>query len=303
MKNILFVFLFLLFFNFSFSQQNYLGLFGSNYLQTSKSSSDKMERVNKSISIIYNSRYCSFYIEGIGVKFFPIRSFSKTIGGGGFITSFVSQETKTTPDGYYGIIIQESNKGINFQVNLNHFTYFVDKVEKYSENGKVVGRVSLKNYDELIKQTKLNDSLENVINQKQIEKELKEKYDDSVYLVDKERSRIDNDNKKLLEGNNYNPSNIKWINDTLVKYINLNDNEVFSGDFKVFIDEKGIITKIIPNGNNGYIIEDYLSTISNIIIGRKVEPFLSKSNGRFYSSYSIIRVGLYHDPNKRIKKK
>lgn len=293
----------LLFVCLSYSQNSFLGLFGSSYLQNTSRGSTKMERINKPISIIYNSGYCSFYLEGNGVKFFPIRSFSRTIGGGGYITSFVSQETSTTPDGYYGIIIQENKDGINFQVNLNQFTYYVDKVEKYSENGKVDGRISLKNYDELMRQTRQNDSLFQIKVKESIDSEVKSKYEDSIYFEKRRDSLRLVEEKKLLEGNNYNSVNLGWINDTIQSNINIDENETFYNPFRVSIDERGIITKIEPDGKKGSVIEKYLPLISEIIVGRKVQPYKSKTNEKYYPSYTIVNVSLYHDPNKKGKKK
>lgn len=305
MKTILNLFLLLTLPFISFSQEPFLGLFGKSYLQTNKDNSNKMDRVDKSISIIYNSRYCSFYVENRGVKFFPIRSYSRTLGGGGFITSFVSQETKTTPDGYYGVIIQENNQGINFQVNLNNFTYYVDKIEKYSEDGKVNGRISIKNYKELLKQTKVNDSISRKIEYDEIENTKKRKYEDSLFNVEYNKSQLLKEEEKLMLGNNYNSINLKWLNDTIQKHVDIKENESFYNTFKVYIDKDGLITKLEPDnsGSSGHIIESYLPMINEVVLSRKVKPYNNPKNGKFYPSYSIFYISLYFDPNKKKKRK
>jgi hypothetical protein len=305
MKNLFQIFLFLTLPFVSLSQEHFIGLFGKSYLQTNKFNSSKMDRVDKSISIIYNSRYCSFFIENSNIKFFPIRSYSKSLGGGGIITSFVSQETNTTPDGYYGIIIQENNHSINLQINLNNITYYVDKIEKYSENGKVNGRISIKNYQELIKQTKINDSISIKLRLDEIENTRKRKYEDSLFNVQYIISKQHKEEEKLLVGNNYNNLNLRWLNDTIQSKVDIKENETFHNSFRVFIDKNGIITKLEPDNSSGSgnIIDSYLPQIMDIVVGRKVKPYMSPQNGKFYPSYSTFYVGLHFDPNKKRRKR
>lgn len=302
----------LFFSNNANSQNNYIGLFGNYYFETGKYSSDKMIRVNKSISIVYNREYCTFFIEGLGTKSFPIRGYNTEIVGKYLRTTFVNQETNTIPDGHYSIFIDEGDGELDFGISLpslpndkvypNGFTYLVDKVQKISENGLVKDRIRINNFDSLVLQTKKFDSLQNISTQLETQRKKEELDDDSLFLVEKEKSKLESEQKLLSEGNNYNPTNIKWINDTLVKWINLEENEVFYSDFKVSINEKGKITQITPDGK-GYVIEKYLPIISELIVGKEVKPFQSKSTGQFYSSYSTVHIGLYHDPQKKKKKK
>ena len=117
--------------------------------------------VKKSISIIYNKEYCTFWVEGKGATFFKTRGYETTLHGDYIHTSFLSEETNVTPDGWYSIVIDENKDGIIFQVILpshagdriypNGYTYLVNKAEKYSENGKVNGNIQVinqkKNYE------------------------------------------------------------------------------------------------------------------------------------------------------------
>lgn len=136
--------------------QNYsFGLFANSYLEPAKYGVDKMIPIQKSISIIYNKEYCSFYVEGKGVTFFKTRSYETILHGDYMHTSFLSEETNVTPDGWYSIVIDENKDGIIFQVILpshagdriypNGFTYLVKNAKKYSEDGKVIGNVQIIN--------------------------------------------------------------------------------------------------------------------------------------------------------------
>ena len=140
-----------------FAQNHFFGLFASSYLEPAKYGVNKMLLVNKSISIIYNREYCSFYVEGKGTKFFKTERYQTTIQGEYIHTSFFSEETNVTPDGWYGVMIDENKDGTIFQVNLpshqgdhiypNGYTYIVKKTEKYSEDGKVKNNVQILNQE------------------------------------------------------------------------------------------------------------------------------------------------------------
>ena len=110
----------LTFISSSIIAQNYsFGLFANSYLEPAKYGVDKMILIKKSISIIYNKDYCSFYVEGKGATFFKTRSYETTLQGDYIHTSFLSEETNVTPDGWYSIAIDENKDGIIFQVNLS----------------------------------------------------------------------------------------------------------------------------------------------------------------------------------------
>jgi hypothetical protein len=292
----------LTFYNIGYSQSNFFGLFNNNYTELKNSGSTNSIKNNKSISIIYNSEICNFFLEGTGTRTFPILNFRREIENNGLVTTFISGQTSATPEGYFWVRIEENKEGINFQVIQSSVTYVVDKVEKYSENGKVVGSVSFTNYEDLVKRKRYYDSL-SIANEKEREilkiKKLKE---DSIYLARKNDSIRQVEDKKMSMGDNFNNDRLEWINDTIQSKINIGQNETFYNSFKVEIDEYGTITKIEPNGRTGNVLDKYLPEITRIIVGKKVKPYYSKSNGKYFPSYSIISISLYHDTNKVEKK-
>lgn len=128
-----------------FAQDPFFGLFSNSYLEQTWGAKD-LKKINKPIFIIYNRNYCTFYVEGKGNTFFKTRGYQVGTQGEYIHTDFISEETNTTPDGYYGIMIDESKKETIFQVALpNGYTYLVNKAEKYSENGKVTGNLQIAN--------------------------------------------------------------------------------------------------------------------------------------------------------------
>ena len=136
--------LFLLFSTKILSQDYYFGLFANSYLATSNLGSTNLKRVNIPISIIYSHDYCSFYLDGKIKNFFKIRGYTTGTQGEYLHTSFVSEETDVTPDGYYGIMIDEGKTETIFQVSLpTGFTYVVNKAKKYGELGKVDNNVHI----------------------------------------------------------------------------------------------------------------------------------------------------------------
>ena len=122
-----------------FGQRFMFGLYGAYYsdVRTEK-------RVNKSISIIYNDRYCKFSVGGQTVAYFTSLNYSRSIEKDGLHTDFMSDETDYTPMGYYNVLIVENKKGISYQVAIrNGSTYYVSNAKKYNEDGEVHGRISI----------------------------------------------------------------------------------------------------------------------------------------------------------------
>lgn len=150
----------------SFSQNiiaDYSVLFATNYLGQS---SGLAKRIYAPISIIYNRNYCSFYVKGKGTVFFKIRDFTSTTVGKYIHTSFVSEETDVTPDGYYGIMIDQGGGETIFQVSLpSDFTFIVDKAKQIDEGGNVPNMYIIDKKD---------------IVQQNIDFDTKKKYSDSI---------------------------------------------------------------------------------------------------------------------------
>jgi|GEM_PF-2603755 len=143
---LIFLSIFLFFSTKILSQDYYFGLFANSYLATSNLGSTNLKRVNIPISIIYSHDYCSFFLDGKLKTFFKIRGYTTGTQGEYLHTSFVSEETDVTPDGYYGIMIDEGKTETIFQVSLpSGFTYVVNKAKKYSELGKVENNVHIIN--------------------------------------------------------------------------------------------------------------------------------------------------------------
>ena len=214
----------LTFYNISYSQSNFLGLFNNNYTELKNSGSTKSIKINKSISIIYNSEVCNFYLEGTGTRNFPILNFRRELEKNGLVTTFISGQTSVTPVGYFWVRIEENKEGINFQVIQSSVTYVVEKVEKYRENGKVVGRVTFTNYEELMKRKRYYDSLSIASEKEKENLKIKNLKEDSIYLARKNDSIRQVEDKKLSMGDNFNDVRLEWINDTIQSKINIGQN-------------------------------------------------------------------------------
>ncbi len=300
--------------SFSFAQNNFLGLFANSYLETAKYGVDKMVRVKKSIYIIYNRDYCKFYVDGQASIFFRTRGYQTKLIGEYLHTEFISEETSTTSDGRYGIMIDENKDGIIFQVNIpsypgdkvypNGFTYLVEKAEKYSENGKVNGNIQVLNWNELHLQQQVDDSIRTIRQAEKINIKRQSEIDDSMYIVKRDSLIRIAEDLRYSKGDNYNPVKIEWLADTIAAKVKVSQNDYFYNDFKILIDSNGYVIKAIPNGKQGHIIEKYLPLIDNAIAGIKLKEFKAK-NGRYYPSYATLYISLMYDPNtdKKSKKK
>ena len=295
-----------------FAQGYFFGLYANSYLETAKYGSDKNVRVKKNISIIYNKDYCKFYVEGKGSFFFKTRNYERKMQGKYLQTSFLSQETSTTPDHYYDVTIFESKDGIMFEVALtsyagdkvypNGFTYLVEKADKYSENGKVNGNIQIENWKELEKQERINDSVIRVRREEE-EKVLRQnKIEDSLFIVKRDSLRNIGQHYILMKGDNLNPIDIKFLMDTIAAKITVAKNDYFYNNFKILIDENGVITNAVPYDRQGHIIEKYLPLIDKAIAGIKVKAY-EAPNGLNYPSYAILNITLMCDPNEKPKKK
>lgn len=147
-KEFLVLFIIILLGKGSFAQDYAFGLFSKSYLHYI-GNTDRAERVKKNIYIIYNRGFCIFYVEGKGSFFFKIRNYTEKLDGEYIHTDFVSEETNTTPDAYYGILIDKSKDETIFQVSLpNGYTYIVNDAKVYSQNGLVKNNPYIKNYKE-----------------------------------------------------------------------------------------------------------------------------------------------------------
>ena len=268
-----------------FGQRFMFGLYSPYYsdVRTEK-------RVNKSISIIYNDRYCKFSVGGQAVAFFTSLNYSRSIEKDGLHTDFISDETDYTPMGYYQVIIVENKKGISYQVAVrNGSTYYVGNAKKYNENGEVHGRISM-DYDATIREMNKNDSLNKVDIAKSLLIAQNKKTEDSLWVVN--RDSLTNISKitQLNTGDNYNSVDIKWMQDVVVKKLKI--NKYCYGDIKVHIDSKGTVTSasILSHIQGG----EYIEQISSALVGLQTTPW--HLLGKPYPSYAIFYVSL--EPTK-----
>jgi hypothetical protein len=120
------------------AQSPMFGLFSNHYLETT-GSQGSLRRVDKPVSIIYNQEYCWLYLRDGDVISFKTRSYIKNTNSStkSIHESFVNQDSRTTTDGFYHIMVDRMNDGTTFQISTPAGTIVVKKAEVFSENGQV----------------------------------------------------------------------------------------------------------------------------------------------------------------------
>jgi hypothetical protein len=120
------------------AQSPMFGLFGVNCLQT-VGDQGNLRRINKPACIIYNREYCWYYAPNCDVVSFRIRAYTKDLNSAtkSIHESFVNQESQTTADGFYHIIVDQTNGGTSFQISTPTGTVVVQNAQRFSENGHV----------------------------------------------------------------------------------------------------------------------------------------------------------------------
>lgn len=224
----------------------------------------------------------------------------------------MSEETETTPFGYYQISIYENKDGVMFEVSLpsyagdkvypDGFTYLVEKAQKYSENGKVDGNIQIENWKELEKQERINDSLIIVHREEKEMIERQNNIEDSLLNVKRDSLKNIGQHYIMMKGDNLNPIDIKFLMDTIAAKVTVEKNDYFYNNFKIVIDANGFITGAVPYDRQGHIIEKYLPLIVEAINGIKVKAY-EAPNGINYPSYAILYISLMWDPYEKPKKK
>lgn len=119
------------------AQSPMFGLFGAHCLQAANDGS--IRRLNKRVAIIYNQEYCWYYTPNGDVVSFKTRSYTKDLNASAksIHESFVNQESQTTVDAFYHIMVDQTNEGTTFQVSTPTGTIVVQNAERFSENGQV----------------------------------------------------------------------------------------------------------------------------------------------------------------------
>jgi hypothetical protein len=123
-----------------FGQSPMFGLYGAHHLQT-VGTNGKLQRVNKPLAIIYNQGYCWFFTPNGDKVAFRTRSYTKTVSSStkSIHESFVNQDSRTTADAFYHILIDQTDEGWTFQVSTPSSTLIVEGAQQFGENGKVPG--------------------------------------------------------------------------------------------------------------------------------------------------------------------
>ncbi len=242
------------------------------------------KRINKEIVITYSQKSSLIYIEGQGSIFFMNDEYEQKLYNGYIHEFIISQETSTTPRGYYSIMIDKKNKNNTFQLIIsNRGTYFVDNVKIYSENGLVKGNIYVKNWKELEEKTKESEKILKENKEKEKEKIILQRKMDSMDIVNRERNKmvkIDND---YLKGENINKSDLKDIISLIQNKIKTLPNEYFYSDMTLEIDENGNLISVYKSNNSGNVIEKYVPKIFELLKSEKFIPFVG-SNGKKYKS-------------------
>lgn len=272
-----------------FSQNSMQGLFSNTYLELTSSGE---QIIKKSIYIIYNREYCSFFVEGPGTMSFSTFNYQKSIQVDGIHTFFLSLETSVTKEGWYGVDIVENKGGISFQVSQpNDITFYVAKAQKYTEDGKVTSYLSV-DYDKSLKWIRFEDSLAKAKSLEKIILKQQKDTEDSTYLVNRDSIKAEAKERKLTAGNNYNRTDLKWLAELVIKNVHISG--YCYGDVKVIIDKDGIITKI--EASKIFQGEQFIDPINTALVGQKTNPFVA-ANGKSYPSYGNVYIFL--EPKKK----
>lgn len=292
MKKILFLLILFAWLNAT-AQNSYLGLFSKSYvLDDANSGTEK--KIIGNIYIVYNRDYCLFYVDGRGSNVFPTRSYTTQLIGEYIHTSFLSEETNTTPDAYYGIMVDEGKKGKGFQVSINNITYFVEKSETFSPDGRVTGNVVVKNWKEIEQKMRLDDSLRIVMQKQWQDSLIKKNIEDSFFIIRRDSLKLIKVDSQLELGNNYNQINLKWLNDTVVSKVNT--DFYFTSIFKILIDKNGIVIGATPVNSLAPNFEKYVPLINKAVIGQRIKPF--ELNGKNYPSYAEVYISIPSEADK-----
>lgn len=279
-------------FSNSQAQDYYSGLYSNNYYEPAQPGTGQLKLINKNICIVYNRGYCMFYEENRGASFFSTRNYTTSLQGKYLHTSFVSQETNTTPDGYYGIMIDEDRDGIHFQVSLpNGQTYLATKARRYNSDGTEIAPIKITNYKENIARLKYEDSLSKAKLYATEKVAIQKKIDDSLFLVKRDSTLIAIAEANLNKGNNFNPVSLNSLALEISKKIKTKNGEYFYSDYKVLIDKNGIIVDAFPMGTSGNVLEKYLPLVKNELLNQVVTPYKHK-NGKTYPSYAQVYITL-----------
>ena len=291
MKILIITFILLLSVN-GFSQNTYTLIAKSFYIL----SNGKQTKVNKPIILTYNEYYSWLFIQGEKNQSFPNEQYTRDLIGGQLHESYHSGETNTTLADHYTIQIfhQKGNNIFEIGSFITGTTFYAENAELYSEVGKVIHNPYVKNWKEVIEKRKadlektkmINDSIVVVKKKTKMLDSLKVLRNDSIHMVEAEKS--------LQSGNNFIflDAKVKYeLNKIIEQKVKLKKNEVLYWDWIIKIDKDGNIYEAHPDENYraGHLIPSYVQEINKAFINLTVKPYLAP-NGKFYPSYSKIDV-------------
>jgi hypothetical protein len=162
MRNFVFLMLLLLYSRITINaQDSFIGLFSDSYYETQMNGG--LKKIQKPFYIIYNRNYCQLSENGI-LRSFPTEAFAQTVRNGHRDEGFLNAETSTFNRGWYSIHVLFDGNGtgtitVNMPVIARGKAFIVPNAEIYSEDGKVKGKVYIKNWKELTRGFKYDDSL------------------------------------------------------------------------------------------------------------------------------------------------
>lgn len=267
------------------AQDNTKGIFANSYREAINGSD--LKAVKKYFSLIYNESSCQLTINGV-TSIFKISSYSQKISKGLVEEKFTNEESSTLPAGWFDITIK--NKLLRESIvtivlpnaKEGHF-YQIPNAKSFPVVTNKTNKADINSWQAYISQSSSQDGFEKDLTANGKDYETQKKIRDSLIAI-----RIDS---VLSKGDNINVQQIRWIADTVASRIKLEKGETFYKEFKLIIDDEGIITRVIPVGFNEKIVTKYLPRISEIIKSYKLTPYKG-SNGKYYRSYKVLYIRL-----------
>ncbi|MCX6199206.1 MAG: hypothetical protein NTY88_08280 [Bacteroidetes bacterium] len=281
--------------NFADAQNNFKGLFSATYLEVN--GKGDLKQVNSPLSIVYNSSYCRLSISGV-VNNFKVDAYSKKLSSGDVEESFLSDETATTPRGWYYILITHNNLGtstitVNLPMIPNGNAYIVNKAEIFTENGKVTGKVHVENWKEIENEVSVNDSIVALKEKNRKETELKERIEDSISSERKFDEQLNAGENLYNLYYSHPDENQKLIQKIRGLKTGLLHNNLDGYDILVYIDKEGYVTECKAS-NSRY--DSYMPLLNEYFKKNKyqVSPYIyfnghSIRNGNKYPAFIKVR--------------
>lgn len=287
----------LVFFLQSVAQQYSLSnctFIGTTHLEATNGN---VKRVHTRMTVTYSGNYCGFQLEGGPLITFMVEGLDrKVIPDGAVSESFLSAPNWRTPLGKYAVSIDRNKNGVSVTVNMPAFdiAYIITKAEVIVHGKKVSEAQYQKDLKALEDDVTYQDSLLKAAEARQLEKENKQRIEDSINVVQRDSIQAatlaQQWENRYQSGDYEYDLNIKWLLDTIAAKVKVAPGDYFYNDFKILIDSNGYITQAVRANTMGNIQEKYLPMINNAVKGIKVTPF--SVNGKHYPSYCMLYIVL-----------